>query len=177
MERVSNIESICPVSRKRWMCILYKNRKNLSNSFGYGLMQLFNKAGKLKIKAVSLHIIYLRTSIYNKRPYYRLYLFDEKLYNGNTDCWVYWEMAEIIAYMELIFPIVNEEYCIGYKYQIGSQEKKIKESVENLHLVVDEMIGYFINSVVKQFPQIRNYPVYLGEYMNEQQLIYDGRIG
>ena len=58
MERVSNIESICPVSRKRWMCILYKNRKNLSNSFGYGLMQLFNKAGQLKIKAVSLHIIY-----------------------------------------------------------------------------------------------------------------------
>ena len=50
MERVSNIESICPVSRKRWMCILYKNRKNLSNSFGYGLMQLFNKAGQLKKK-------------------------------------------------------------------------------------------------------------------------------
>ena len=74
MERVSNIESICPVSRKRWMCILYKNRKNLSNSFGYGLMQLFNKAGQLKIKAVSLHIIYGQVFITNGHTIGSIYL-------------------------------------------------------------------------------------------------------
>lgn len=90
------------------------------------------KANCINFNATSLHIIYTRTSVYNNRPYYRLYLFDKMLYNGNTDCWVYWEMPNIISFVEGRFLAAKNPHQLGYELTETVIEERKVRCVENL---------------------------------------------
>lgn len=151
--------------------MVYKHKESLSHSFCYGMVQLLDKAQQMKIEVVSLHVIYLRTSICSKQPYYRLYLLDGRSYNGNTDCWVYWEMPEMISYIEDRFPLTKELFYLGYGSQLVNVEQKIKTSVETLYFVMGKTIRYFLNAAIEKVPSIKRYPVYFGEFMGDQKLI------
>lgn len=172
MQGEQNPEKNNPVSFKRWKSIVYKNREKLGQSLVQGITRLLEEVDRKKINAVSLHIIYTRTGICNKRPYYRIYLFDERLYNGNTDCWTYWEMPELINYAESMFPIMEGSCQLGYKPPEEIMEQKRLKCAENLYIIMGEMIACFLHYVFEQLPQINCYSVFFGEYMNEQRLLF-----
>ena len=162
-----------PISCKRWKSIIYKNREEVSHTLVLGITELMQKAERINLSATSLRIIYTRTSVYNNRPYYRIYLFDKKLYNGNTDCWVYWEMPDIIRFAERRFPIVKNPYQSGYKLSETVMEEKRVRCAENLYIAMREIISYFLNYVYLKLPQIKYYSVFFGEYIGEQKVLFE----
>ncbi len=174
MGQIHRTGDVSPISYRRWESLVYKYRESLGHTFCHGMVQLLDKARQMETEAVSLHIIYLRTSICNQRPYYRLYLMDGKFYNGNTDCWTYWEMPELVSCVENRFPVPEELFYLGYGPQFVKTEQKIKTSVETLYFVMGKVIRYFLDTATGEIPSIGKYPVYFGEYMGDQRLIRQG---
>lgn len=99
---------------------------------------------------------------------------EERFYNGNTDCWTYWEMPELVSYVENRFPIPKELFYLGYGSQSVKAEQKIRASVETLYFVMGKAIKHFLDTAMEEIPSIGKYPMYFGEYMGDQKLIWQG---
>lgn len=160
-----------PISAKRWKSLIYKDQETLVRSFAGGLEQLLEKAVQMELEAVSLHIIYLRSSICNQRPYFRLYLFDENLYNGNTDCWVYLEMPELTRQIKQTFPIEIRPTSPDRRMETLLEQKHF-QCAEFLYGVLGNMMRELLDSAQKEMSCGISVPIYFGEYMTEQKLLY-----
>lgn len=160
-----------PIPAKRWKSLIYKNQEALVRSLAGGLEKLSEKADQMELAAVSLHIIYLRSSICNQRPYFRLYLFDENLYNGNTDCWVYWEMPELTRQIQQTFPVEIRPTSPDRRMETLLEQKHF-QCAEYLYGVLGNMIQGLLDSARKEMSYGVSVPVYFGEYMTEQKFLY-----
>lgn len=160
-----------PIPAKRWKSLIYKDQETLVRSLAGGLEQFLEKADQMELAAVSLHIIYLRSSICNQRPYFRLYLFDENLYNGNTDCWVYWEMSELTRQIQQTFPIETRPTSPDRRMETLLEQKHF-QCAEFLYGVFGNMIQGLLDSAQKEMSCGISVPVYFGEYMIEQKFLY-----
>lgn len=172
MEREKNPEKVPPISSKRWKSMIYKNKEVLAVSLGNGISEVLTKANNLGLEAVSMHIIFTRVSVANNRPFYRIYLLDKKLYNGNTDCWVYWEMPVLITCFEQTFPMGLDPYAQGYKPKEEIMEEKRRRSAEQLQAIMGEMITGIFRLAAERVPQEVGIPVYFGEFMEKQQRVF-----
>jgi len=160
-----------PIPAKRWKSLIYKNQETLVRSLAGGLDQLLEKAAQIELEAVSLHIIYLHSSICNQRPYFRLYLFDENLYNGNTDCWVYWEMPVLIEQIEQTFPIEVCRRSPDRKHETLLEQKRAK-CAEFLYRTLERVMPELLDGAQKELACGIYVPIYFEEYMTDQQLLF-----
>lgn len=163
--------TILPISTKHWKSRIYKSWESLSQSLALGLEQLLEKAVQIKPDAATLHIFYLRSSVCNQRPYFRLYLLDENMYNGSMDCWVYWEMPDLINLIRQAFPIEVQPNSPDRKLEALLEQKHL-ECAEFLYAALGKMIPGLLDSAQKEMSACISVPIYFGEYMTEGRLLY-----
>ena len=150
----------------RWKALIYQNWSELVDELSESLAALYEKSEALGVVPECLHIHYLRTSVYNKLPFFRLDFFDEKKWNGNTECWVYWDAGVVTDMLYTCMPYRVDKYApTREKKEDAVLEKKRLECANVLHGVMGQMIEALLQDAVRKSDQEIGCAVYYGEYM------------
>lgn len=150
---------------------IHQNQDALVLSFIQSFTQLQQKIAQLDTETKSVHIIYLRTSVNIGQPYFRLYSFNEKQYNGNIDCWVSWEMPELMKQIENIVTDKFRTSLPSPKIEFQKEQKRLQYA-DILYRELDKVIQELVNQTELELNIDSSIPIYFGEYMSEQKKIF-----
>ena len=154
------------LTEKHWKSLVYHNWNNLVDELAKSLIALNEKAQVLGVVPEYLYIHYLRTSVCNKSPFFRLDYFDEQKWNGNTDCWIYWDAGTVTDMLYTRMPCVVEKHISDCGRKEAELEAERLACADILHGIMQKMIQALLSdAILKSSFDVGDIPVFYGEYM------------
>ena len=153
------------LSGKRFESLLYHNWDRLVDELGKSLVALQEKAKAMDIVPKYLYIHYLRTSVHNELPFFRLDFLDENKWNGNLECWEYWDASVVTDMLYVCMPIEVDRYAGDRGKKEAEIEHKRLACADALHGLMKQMIEAFLQNAIRQSAYDIGCDVCYGEYM------------
>lgn len=170
--RVTTAKPLFRLTHKRWKSLLYWNWDTIVASLRSSLTTLQKKAEDMQIVPDFLYVHYLRSSVCNQLPCFRLDFFDENKWNGNTECWVYWDTSAVTDFLYTCIPISIDELAADRGKKEAELERKRLECANELYESMKHMIELLFNETLTKLNFYNKYEVFFGEYMGEAKRIF-----
>jgi hypothetical protein len=155
-----------PLISKRWESLIYHHWNKLVDELSNSLVALSEKAEATKLFPAYMYIHYLRTSVSNKLPLFRLDFFDANKWNGNTQCWVYWDTGVVTDLLFVCMPENVGEHLSSKSIKENAElEKKWLQTADILHGVMKKAIEALMQEAMDKASFEIGCDVYYGEYM------------
>lgn len=144
--------------------------KSLSESFGQAwadaaeIYEKLEKAGK-KGPPRFCYISFLRSSVVEKRPLYRLDLYDENELLDFEECSVQWDVSNISHYIYEDLPLTNKAVLTDEDWKDYEVEQLWVEEAEKYHTELGKKMRIIVDSARQ--PANDQIQFQFGEYMDQ----------
>lgn len=154
------------ISKKRWKSILFQNQKTLLENLEISFLKIQRNLYELDWNSNEIYVHFLRTSILNNLPLFRLEISNEFF---TQTYFQYWEMPFLLYILEENIPLKCTPSSPDRKIELVMEKKRIKE-VEKIQEAFYETIPIWISSLKKI--TAKEHIFLYGEYMGPYQKIY-----
>jgi len=164
------------LDEKRWKSLIYRHWNELVDELSKSLVALNEKAEAMRFVPEYLYIHYLRTSVLNELPFFRLDFYDAEKWNGNTHCWVYWDAGVVTDLLFAYMPKDTSEHLSNRgEMENAKLERKWLQTADILHGIMEKAIKSLLEEalakILDKTPYIDDCDIFYGEYMGVMKRI------